>query len=58
MGVLLGKQHAAKPLYLAIACEELRVFGEFEEVLRKIKGLPRAGRRGLPGSGLSWRAVL
>ena len=36
MGALLGKQEADKPLYLAIACEELRVFGEFDQVLRKI----------------------
>eukprot|EP00004_Rigifila_ramosa_P012313 TRINITY_DN2659_c0_g1_i6.p1 TRINITY_DN2659_c0_g1~~TRINITY_DN2659_c0_g1_i6.p1 ORF type:complete len:1175 (-),score=306.98 TRINITY_DN2659_c0_g1_i6:1339-4374(-) len=32
MAVLLEKEDASRPLFLGIACEELRVFGEFEQV--------------------------
>lgn len=35
--LLLGKPDANKPLYLIVACEELRVFGVYEQVTEKIK---------------------
>lgn len=37
MRVLLRKTDASKPLYLTIACEELRVHGVYETVSEKIK---------------------
>ncbi len=37
---LLGKEEASKPLYLSIACEELRTFPLFEEIDNLISGLP------------------
>lgn len=40
MGRLLSKAEATNPLYLVIACEELRVFGEFERVTARIDALP------------------
>lgn len=39
MRVLLRKADAGKPLYLTVACEELRVFGVYEKVSDKIKDL-------------------
>ncbi len=32
MKLLLSKREASLPLYLSLACEELRVFGVFEKV--------------------------
>jgi len=40
MGLLLGKGEAHNPLYLAVACEELRMFGEFERLTERIADLP------------------
>jgi WD40 repeat protein len=40
MALLLSKSEADRPLYLAIACEELRVLGEFERVNERIRSLP------------------
>lgn len=40
MGLLLSKGESDNPLYLIVACEELRVFGEFERVTERIKSLP------------------
>ncbi|MDP2767729.1 MAG: DUF4062 domain-containing protein [Candidatus Methanoperedens sp.] len=40
MGLLLSKGESNNPLYLIVACEELRVFGEFERVTERIKSLP------------------
>ena len=37
---LLSKTASENPLWLAIACEELRVFGNFRQVSDKINGLP------------------
>ena len=37
MKLLLSKKEAVNPLYLHLACEELRVFGIFEEVSSKIR---------------------
>lgn len=37
MKLLLSKRDAGNPLYLHLACEELRVFGVFEEVSSKIR---------------------
>ena len=37
MKLLLSKRDAVSPLYLHLACEELRVFGVFEEVSSKIR---------------------
>eukprot|EP01125_Pyxidicula_operculata_P019184 TRINITY_DN693_c0_g1_i1.p1 TRINITY_DN693_c0_g1~~TRINITY_DN693_c0_g1_i1.p1 ORF type:complete len:2289 (+),score=635.01 TRINITY_DN693_c0_g1_i1:128-6994(+) len=39
MRVLLKKADAGSPLYLTVACEELRVFGVYEKVSDKIKTL-------------------
>ena len=41
MKLLVGKRDANVPLYLALACEELRVFGVFEKLSQKIKSLPQ-----------------
>ena len=38
--ILLSKKDAANPLFLHLACEELRVFGVFEEVSSFLKSLP------------------
>ena len=38
--LLLDKTQSANPLFLAVACEELRVFGEFERVTERISSLP------------------
>jgi WD40 repeat protein/tetratricopeptide (TPR) repeat protein len=40
MAALLAKAGADRALYLAVACEELRVFGEFERVDERIALLP------------------
>ena len=40
MKLLLSKKDAASPLFLHLACEELRVFGVFEEVSSFLKSLP------------------
>eukprot|EP00741_Cyanophora_paradoxa_P017350 tig00020961_g16760.t1 len=40
MDVLAKKLDADKPLYLAVACEELRCFGSFEGLREKLQGLP------------------
>ena len=40
MDILVKKMDAGRPLYLSIACEELRVFGEFRHVTDKIRTLP------------------
>eukprot|EP01126_Amoeba_proteus_P031980 TRINITY_DN3126_c0_g1_i6.p1 TRINITY_DN3126_c0_g1~~TRINITY_DN3126_c0_g1_i6.p1 ORF type:complete len:1516 (+),score=323.93 TRINITY_DN3126_c0_g1_i6:167-4549(+) len=39
MRILQKKPHAGNPLYLAVACEELRVFGIYERVSDKIKNM-------------------
>ncbi|RDD44594.1 Telomerase protein component 1 [Trichoplax sp. H2] len=39
MELLLSKEASANPLWLSIACEELRVFGLFSKVTEMIKGL-------------------
>ncbi len=36
MESLLSKESSENPLWLSIACEELRVFGRFREILDKI----------------------
>ena len=40
LGALLGKAGASSPLYLLAACEELRVFGDYEGLGRRISDLP------------------
>ncbi len=40
MGLLLSKGESDNPLYLIVACEELRVFGGFEQLTERIKSLP------------------
>ncbi|HLF83636.1 MAG TPA: NACHT domain-containing protein, partial [Blastocatellia bacterium] len=40
MSMLLRKRHSDTPLYLVVACEELRVFGEFERVTDRILAFP------------------
>ncbi|MEK6323893.1 MAG: DUF4062 domain-containing protein [Acidobacteriota bacterium] len=45
MGRLLSKAEADNPLYLVVACEELRLFGEFERVTARIDGLPENTER-------------
>ncbi len=39
MSSLLAKESSQNPLWLAIACEELRVFGLFDRVTDKINSL-------------------
>ena len=39
MIALLDKSSSVNPLWLSIACEELRVFGKFREVSDKINSL-------------------
>ena len=39
MKLLLSKKEATNPLYLYLACEELRMFGVFEEVTMRIKSM-------------------
>ena len=40
MELLVGSSGASNPLWLSLACEELRVFGVFETITRHIKSLP------------------
>ena len=40
MKLLVGKKQAGNPMYLSVACEELRVFGVFEQMGNKLKSLP------------------
>ena len=40
MRVLLKKTDADKPLYLIIACNELRLFGVYEQLTERIRSLP------------------
>ena len=42
MKLLLSKKEANNPLYLHLACEELRVFGIFEQVTAFLKKMPPA----------------
>ncbi|XP_038079413.1 telomerase protein component 1-like isoform X2 [Patiria miniata] len=39
MASLLGKDSSQNPLWLAIACEELRVYGDFRTITKKINSL-------------------
>eukprot|EP01122_Echinamoeba_exundans_P016140 TRINITY_DN808_c0_g1_i1.p1 TRINITY_DN808_c0_g1~~TRINITY_DN808_c0_g1_i1.p1 ORF type:complete len:1561 (+),score=259.18 TRINITY_DN808_c0_g1_i1:149-4831(+) len=39
MDLLLRKSDSTKPLYLVVACEELRVFGVFEKLTDRIKSM-------------------
>ncbi|HUS11312.1 MAG TPA: AAA family ATPase [Pyrinomonadaceae bacterium] len=39
MGLLLNKAESDHPLYLIVACEEMRLFGEFGRVTEKIEAL-------------------
>ncbi|KAL3832682.1 hypothetical protein ACJMK2_024304 [Sinanodonta woodiana] len=38
--VLIDKEDSGRPLWLTIACEELRVFGDFRKLTEKIRLLP------------------
>ena len=40
LDTLVSKQGSSNPLWLTLACEELRVFGQFEELIDKIESLP------------------
>jgi len=40
LDILIAKDGASNPLWLTLACEELRVHGTFENVTEKIEGLP------------------
>lgn len=40
LGALLSKRDSKNPLYLRVACEEFRVFGNFEQVTERITSLP------------------
>ena len=37
---LLEKASSDNPLWLSIACEELRVFGQYKQIMDKINTLP------------------
>ncbi|XP_053406458.1 telomerase protein component 1-like [Mercenaria mercenaria] len=41
MKLLVSKKEANVPLYLSLACEELRVYGLFEKMTSKLKALPQ-----------------
>ena len=41
MNILVNKSDAGRPLWLTIACEELRVFGEFRKLTKVIQDLPQ-----------------
>lgn len=43
MNQLLRKQDSYKPLYLVVACEELRVFGVFEKLSERIESMAPTG---------------
>jgi telomerase protein component 1 len=40
MKILTGKREANNPLYLSLACEEIRVHNQFESLTNKLKELP------------------
>ncbi|KAL5009468.1 hypothetical protein ScPMuIL_011773 [Solemya velum] len=40
MEILVNKEDAGRPLWLTVACEELRVFGEFRKLTQKTRDLP------------------
>ena len=40
MEILVGSPGASNPLWLSLACEELRVFGVFETITHHIKSFP------------------
>ena len=40
MKLLMASPGASNPLWLSLACEELRVFGVFETITHQIKSLP------------------
>ncbi|KAL4232139.1 hypothetical protein ACF0H5_009714 [Mactra antiquata] len=40
MKILVSKKEANVPLYLSLACEELRVYGLFDRMTAKLKSLP------------------
>ncbi|XP_057298417.1 TPR repeat-containing protein DDB_G0287407-like isoform X1 [Hydractinia symbiolongicarpus] len=40
LNTLVAKEGSSNPLWLTLACEELRVFGKFEELIGKIETLP------------------
>lgn len=40
--LLLSKKDSCKPLYLAAACEELRIFGVFERLSSELRALPES----------------
>jgi hypothetical protein len=40
MGLLLNKDELHSPLYLMVACEEMRIYGDFERVTSRIRTLP------------------
>lgn len=40
MEILVNKSDAGRPLWITVACEELRVFGEFRKLTQKTKDLP------------------
>ena len=40
MRILLSKKDSSRPLYLTVACEELRVFGVFEKLTQRIVDFP------------------
>ena len=42
MELLIKSQGASNPLWLSLSCEELRVFGVFENITQYIKDLPSA----------------
>ena len=37
---VIGKEGSSNPLWLTLACEELRVYGTFENLIDKIVSLP------------------
>ena len=39
MEMLLAKESSENPLWLSVACEELRVFGQFQKIAEKIKSI-------------------
>lgn len=40
LDTLVEKKGSSNPLWLTLACEELRVFGKFETLKGKIESLP------------------
>ena len=39
MELLLAKSSSENPLWLSVACEELRVFGQFQKIAEKIDSI-------------------